>query len=304
MAQRRSPTTTRSRSSTPSVAGKKKAKRRQQKKAKKKSRFTARTADRHVLYQISVQAPEVDARIYARWFRNYTGRELRVLREDFCGTAVLACHHVLRHPENRAIGVDLDGPTLAWGREHNVDKLLNDEQKQRLLLLQKNVLEVRSPKADAILALNFSYSVFQTRALLGAYLKNCFASLKPGGMLFADAWGGPDVIKQKTDKSRKGGFTYEWEQVRYDPISHHIDCAIHFSFPDGTRMKNAFVYDWRLWTLAELRELFVDAGFEDVHVLWEGTNHKTGGGNGVFKRKEVGDMDEAWISIVVGRKPV
>ena len=303
MAQRRSPTTTRSRSSTPSVAGKKKANKRPQKKAKKKSRFTARTADRHVLYQISVQAPEVDARIYSRWFANYTGRELRVLREDFCGTAVLACHHVLRHPDNRAIGVDLDGPTLAWGREHNVDKLLNDEQKQRLLLLQKNVLEVRSPKADAILALNFSYSVFQTRALLGAYVKNCFASLKPGGMLFADAWGGPDVIKQKTDKSRKGGFTYEWEQVRYDPISHHIDCAIHFSFPDGTRMKNAFVYDWRLWTLAELRELFVDAGFQDVHVLWEGTDHKTGGGNGVFKRKEVGDMDEAWISIVVGRKP-
>ncbi|MCA8965618.1 MAG: class I SAM-dependent methyltransferase [Planctomycetes bacterium] len=303
MAQRRSPTTTRSRSSTSSTGRKKAAKKRPKKAAKKKSRFTARTADRHVLYQISVQAPEVDARIYSRWFKNYTGRELRVLREDFCGTAVLACHHILRHPDNRAIGVDLDGPTLAWGREHNVDKLLNDEQKQRLLLLQKNVLEVRSPKADAILALNFSYSVFQTRKLLGDYLKNCFASLKPGGMLFADAWGGPDVLKQKTDKSRKGGFTYEWEQVRYDPISHHIDCAIHFSFPDGTRMKNAFVYDWRLWTLAELRELFTDAGFEDVHVLWEGTNHKTGGGNGVFKRKEVGDMDEAWISIVVGRKP-
>ena len=27
------------------------------------------------------------------------------------------------------------------------------------------------------------------------------------------------------------------------------------------------------------------------------------GGNGVFKRKEVGDMDEAWIAIVVGHKP-
>jgi hypothetical protein len=32
-------------------------------------------------------------------------------------------------------------------------------------------------------------------------------------------------------------------------------------------------------------------------------NHRTRGGNGVFKRKEVGDMDEAWIAIVVGRKP-
>ena len=36
--------------------------------------------------------------------------------------------------------------------------------------------------------------------------------------------------------------------------------------------------------------------------MWEGTDLKTMEGNGVFRRKEVGDMDEAWISIVVGRK--
>ena len=33
-----------------------------------------------------------------------------------------------------------------------------------------------------------------------------------------------------------------------------------------------------------------------------GTDSKTGHGNGVFRRKERGDMDEAWISIVVGTK--
>ncbi|MFM1873314.1 MAG: hypothetical protein RL398_2736 [Planctomycetota bacterium] len=273
------------------------------KKAAKKPRYTARTADKHTLYQLSVQAPELDAKIYARWFEKYTGRPLRSLREDFCGTAVLACHHVKRHPENTALGVDLDGPTLAWGKQHNVDTLLNDEQKSRLTLLQQNVLDVREPQADCILALNFSYSVFHDRGALGAYVRNCFASLKPGGMLFADAWGGPDVLKRKVDKTKKGGFTYEWDQHKYDPISHRIECRIHFSFPDGTRKNSAFVYDWRLWTLAELRELFADAGFEDVHVLWEGTDHANGGGNGVFKRKEVGDMDEAWIAIVVGRKP-
>ncbi|MFN7589412.1 MAG: hypothetical protein ACK5UQ_13115, partial [Planctomycetota bacterium] len=84
-----------------------------QKKPAKKPRpkpLTARTADRHVLYQLSVQAPETDARFYDRWFRKYAGRPLRLLREDFCGTAVLACHHVKRHPENRAIGVDLHWP--------------------------------------------------------------------------------------------------------------------------------------------------------------------------------------------------
>ncbi|MBL8755603.1 MAG: class I SAM-dependent methyltransferase [Planctomycetes bacterium] len=271
--------------------------------ARRKPHYTARTADRHVLYQLAVQAPETDAAFYDRWFRKYTGRPLRFLREDFCGTAVLACHHVKRHRDNRALGVDLHWPTLAWGRIHNVKPLLDAEQQTRIELRQANVLDVRTPKVDAVLALNFSYSVWKTRDALRAYLENAYASLRPGGLLFADAWGGPDVLQQKTDKTRHRGFVYEWEQRAYDPISHDIVCAIHFAFPDGTRLRDAFVYEWRLWTLAELRELFAEAGFVDVDVLWEATDQKTGGGNGVFYRTRRGGMDEAWIAIVVGRKP-
>ncbi len=272
------------------------------KKKPKKKPLTARTADKHVLYQLSVQAPELDSKTYARWFKKYTGRDMRALREDFCGTAVLACHHVRNHRNNTAVGVDLHRPTLDWGIKHNVQTLLDQEQQQRLQLLEKNVLEVTSPKVDCVLALNFSYQVFTTRQALGAYIKTVYRSLKPGGVFYMDALGGPDVMQAKTDVTKKQGFKYHWEQRSYDPISHRFVCAIHFEFSDGTMMKNAFVYDWRLWTLAELRELFVEAGFDDVHVLWEGTDQKTMTGNGIFRRKEVGDMDEAWISIVVGRK--
>ncbi|MFN3244593.1 MAG: class I SAM-dependent methyltransferase [Planctomycetota bacterium] len=268
----------------------------------KKKALTARTADKHVLYQLSVQAPDVDSKTYARWFKKYTGRDLRSLREDFCGTAILACHHVKNHKDNTAIGVDLHRPTLDWGIEHNVEVLLDEEQQSRLTLLEKNVLEVTRPKVDCVLALNFSYQVFTTRKALGAYIKAVYKSLKPGGVFYMDALGGPDVMQANTDVTEKEGFDYHWEQRSYDPISHRFVCAIHFEFPDGSMMKNAFVYDWRLWTLAEIRELFEEAGFDDVHVLWEGTDLKTMEGNGVFRRKEVGDMDEAWISIVVGRK--
>ena len=280
---------------------KKKAKTKKKAKAKKKA-LTARTADKHVLYQLSVQAPELDAKTYARWFKRYTGRDLRSLREDFCGTAVLACHHVKNHKDNTAVGVDLDRPTLDWGIKNNVNVLLDTEQRGRLQLLEKNVLEVTSPKVDCVLALNFSYQVFKTRKQLGAYIKTVYKSLKPGGVFYMDALGGPDVMQEKVDITVKEGFDYHWEQRSFDPISHRFVCAIHFEFPDGTMMKNAFVYDWRLWSLAELRELFEEAGFDDVHVLWEGTDLKTMEGNGVFRRKEVGDMDEAWISLVVGRK--
>ena len=265
--------------------------------------LTARNADRHELYQRAVQSPAVDAAFYSRYFERVARRPLRIFREDFCGTAVLSCHHVLRHRDNRAIGVDLHWPTLAWGRIHNVRKLLDERQRRRLTLLQQNVLDVRSPKADAIVALNFSYSVFKTRRQLAAYVRNGFRALRPGGVLFMDAWGGPDVLKRVTDRGRHRDFTYLWEQRRYDPISHEIECAIHFEFKDGSRLRDAFVYDWRLWSLAELRELYEEAGFRDVHVLWEGTDSVTGRGNGVFRRKERGDMDEAWIAIVVGSKP-
>lgn len=265
--------------------------------------LTARTADRHALYQIAVQAPATDAAFYARWFERFAGRPLRWLREDFCGTAAIACHHVKRHRDNRALGVDLHGPTLAWGREHNVRPLLDADQQRRLRLLQADVLAVRSPRADAVLALNFSYSVFKTRQQLGAYVRNAYRSLRPGGMLFLDAWGGPDVQRRQTDRTRHRGFVYEWEQRRFDPIDHGIECAIHFAFPDGTRLRDAFVYDWRLWTLPELRELFAEAGFTGVEVLWEATDRRTGSGNGVFYRTDRGSDDEAWIAIVVGRKP-
>jgi SAM-dependent methyltransferase len=268
-----------------------------------KPRFTARTADRHELYQLSVQAPERDARFLSRYVLKTTGRPLRRFREDFCGTALLACWFVKLHRDNHAVGVDLHWPTLAWGRIHNVARLLDRDQQQRLRLRRADVRAVRAPRVQAIAALNFSYSVFQTRAALRRYFDACFRALEPGGLLFVDAWGGPDVQTHATDRTRHHGFDYLWEQRAFDPITHHIECAIHFAFRDGTRLHDAFVYDWRLWTMPELRELMAEAGFTDVHVLWEGTDGATRSGNGVFRRKEVGDADPAWIVYVVGRRP-
>ncbi|GAB4140165.1 MAG: hypothetical protein Fur0037_06620 [Planctomycetota bacterium] len=264
--------------------------------------LTARTADRHDLYQRAVQGPEADCAFFASYFRKYSGRELRLLREDFCGTAFLSCHWIRRHRENRALGVDLCGDTLAWGREHNVETLLAPDQRKRLSLVRADVRDVSRPRADFIAALNFSYSVFQRREDLAAYVRNCHKSLLPGGLLFLDAWGGPLVQQEHTDRHRNKGFDYLWEQKSFDPIHNRIVCAIHFEFRDGSRMRDAFVYDWRLWSLPELIEVFEEAGFEDVHVLWEGTDRRTNRGNGVFRRREVGEADDTWIAYVVGRR--
>jgi hypothetical protein len=269
---------------------------------RRKRKLTARTADKHVLYQESVQSPEADARFFTRYFEKLAGRPLRILREDFCGTALLCCEFVKLHRENIAMGVDLDAHTLRWGAIHNL-RGLPPEWRERVHLVRANVLDLRRPKVDVAAALNFSYSVFKTRREMGAYLKTAFASLSPGGLLFLDAWGGGETQFVLKERRRLHGFTYVWDQARFDPITHDILCKIHFEFRDGTRLSNAFVYDWRLWTLPELRELMTEAGFTDVHVLWEGTDRKTRKGNGIFRRVERGGDERAWVAYLVGKRP-
>lgn len=259
--------------------------------------------DPHVLYTRAVQAPEVDARFLDRLYRKSAGRPAELFREDFCGTAALSCAWVELGPQRRALGVDLHGPTLRWGERHHLSQL-TPEQRRRITLVKANVLEVQRPKADIICAFNFSYSVFKTRAQMQAYANNARRSLAPRGLLIMDAWGGQEVQKVHTERRRlPGGLTYVWEQASFDPITHDILCHIHFEFRDGRRpIRKAFTYDWRLWTLPELQEVMVEAGLEDVHVLWEGTT-RSGRGNGIFKRRTKGDADQAWIAYVVGRAP-
>jgi SAM-dependent methyltransferase len=267
------------------------------------SRLTARTADRHDLYQRSVQGADYDIDFICRHFKKLTGKPLRRLREDFCCTALLASTFVRRHRENRAWGIDLDAPTLAWARRHNLEGF-TPEQNERLRLVQADVSAVKRPRVETVFAFNFSYCVFKARPELGRYFRAVYDSLLPSGVFLIDVYGGADSqLEQRDTPRRLGGFAYVWEQASFDPISNHIQCKIHFRFPDGSRLRNAFVYDWRLWTLPELIELMTEAGFDDVHVLWEATDRQTGEGNGTYRRAARGDADPAWVAYVSGQRP-
>ena len=81
-----------------------------------------------------------------------------------------------------------------------------------------------------------------------------------------------------------------------------MTCHIHFEFPDKSRLEKAFSYDWRLWTLPEIRELLSEAGFADITVYWEGTDEESNEGNGIFEPTESGDADPGWICYIVAEK--
>ena len=44
-------------------------------------------------------------------------------------------------------------------------------------------------------------------------------------------------------------------------------------------------------------------GFQDIHVLWEGTDPETKEGTATYERAEIGDADLAWIAYIVGQTP-
>jgi SAM-dependent methyltransferase len=256
--------------------------------------------DRHELYEASVQCPEADIRFFDRIYRQWNGGLPRVLREDFCGTAAIAAAWVRNRPENEAIGIDLDGPTLAWGRRVHVVPL--GDAARRVRIFQADVRSVKRPLADVIAALNFSYMVFHERDELRDYFRTSRAALAPGGILMLDIFGGWEAQALVTETRRKRGFTYVWEQACFDPISHRTRFHIHFRFRDGSELKRAFTYDWRLWTIPEVRELLAEAGFGTTAVYWEGTDTKTRSGNGVFRRAARADSCPGWVAyIVAGR---
>jgi len=266
-----------------------------------KKRTQAQRADRHVLYQDSVQDVEAEINFVEEIWKELRKRPASRLREDFCGTANTACEWVRRGEDHEALGVDLDTEVLDWGRQHNLSKL-KPQQRARVRLLEANVLEARKDKVDIVLAMNFSYWIFKERAEMLRYFRAVHAGLVKDGILFMDAYGGYDAPKELEETRDCDGFTYIWEQASFNPIDSHMQCYIHFEMPDGSRLDRAFSYYWRLWTLPELREILLEAGFTKVTVYWEGTDEKTGEGDGNYLPATVGDADPGWVCYITAEK--
>lgn len=264
----------------------------------------AELADRHRLYELAVQCPRAEVDFIDRNYRLLRGHSARVLREDFCGTAAVGCEWVRRRKGNRALAVDLDGEVLAWGRTHNLSRLA-PEPASRVTLLQANVQTVSTPPADIIAAMNFSYWLLGERAALAHYFRKVHRDLKDDGVFFLDAYGGYDAYRVVTEERqvRSDGltYTYIWEQERYEPISGALVCHIHFAFPDGSRLERAFSYQWRLWSLPEIRELLAEAGFRRVLCYWQGWN-PDGTPDGQFVPVEEGEPDAGWVAYLSAEK--
>jgi hypothetical protein len=66
-------------------------------------------------------------------------------------------------------------------------------------------------------------------------------------------------------------------------------------------MKKAFSYEWRLWTLPEIREVLEEAGFQNTTVYFE-FRDDDGEGLGEWYAESEGDADAAWIANITAEK--
>jgi hypothetical protein len=264
--------------------------------------------DLHHLYEASVQGVETDLDFATRVFRTKHKRKPTDLREDFCGTAALACEWVSRSPTHRAWGVDIDQPTLDWGVAHHLPTL--EKKAEQLTLLCEDVLTVKTPPVDLVMALNFSYCVFKTRNLLRSYFKHVHESLRTDGLFVLDIYGGTEAVAAKleprkvaahtaSDGTRVPAFTYIWDQAEYNVIDHHVMNYIHFKLPGLGKIEKAFTYDWRLWTLPELQELLLEAGFNSAEIYLHGWT-KDGESDDIYRKRKTYENALGWVAYIVG----
>ena len=211
-------------------------------------------------------------------------------------------------PQRTAIGVDIDEETLEWGRQHNLQPAGSDVA-SRVTLLQKDVREVVEPGVDITCAFNFSFCIFKTRDALREYFAKAREGLNDDGMLVLDIFGGTECqneLEEETELEDVEG-TYVWEHARFNPITNEILCHIHFEFPDKSRMDKAFTYDWRLWSLPELKELLEEAGYSKVRIYWEKFEENDEDddyleSSGEFYEATDVDNQESWHAYVVAEK--
>lgn len=226
-----------------------------------------RPLTRHDLYERCVQSP----RDMVAMLRAVHGGEPRALGEDFAGTAALSMAWVEMidqgGDEARAIAVDLDAEALGYHGKHP--------------RIERVVADVRTVDAacDVVFVGNFSIGFWHTRGELVGYLRHVRQRLGPGGVFECDTYGGESAFLTGhvhrdhviADGPHAGSrVRYTWEQREADPLTGMVTDVCHFRVDRAgvieLELRDAFVYRWRLWSVPELRDAMVEAGFGRVEV--------------------------------------
>ena len=251
-------------------------------------------------YEKSVQNFKNEVDFLTSSYKDLRKKKAKTLKEDFCGTAGISCEWVKQGSDYKAWGIDLDPEPIAYGKAHHWASIPKKLQ-GNMQYLQANVLENNTPKVDICFAFNFSYQIFKKRKDLVQYFKKAHDSLDKDGVFFLDMFGGPESQTVMTDIIEHENFKYYWECQKFNPLNNECRFAIHIKRDGEKKRKDVFVYDWRLYSITELKDALEEAGFSKVITYWEGEDGE-GGGDGEFYPSEEEENCEAWVTYLAALK--
>lgn len=163
---------------------------------------------------------------------------------------------------------------------------------------------------DIVCAFNYSCCCLHKRPELVLYFKHVLGVLsKKGGIFVMDLYGGTSSESKLRLQRRFPNFTYIWEQAEFDIIGRKTRISLHFHLQKQQRkLRHAFSYSWRLWSLPEIKDCLEEAGFQSVH-FWirqmpdtEANRRTEGFGAGrdiKYEEVKTFEQEDAWNAYIV-----
>lgn len=256
---------------------------------------TSTNYNKHDLYELCVQSPKDLVPL----LRAIHGGDPLTLGEDFSGTAALS-HLWVEQDQAKAIAADFDKEALHKRGDHD-----------RITKHQCDVRDVNEP-CDVLFVGNFSIGYLHSRNELVEYLKHARSRLEPGGVFICDTYGGETAYRLggvHRAHPMPGGklCRYTWEQNEADPTTGMVTNLIHFRVERAGviefELEDAFVYEWRLWSVPELRDAMSDAGFTESLVYAKLADAVDEDGKAYVLPVDDGqeELEESFIVLVVAK---
>lgn len=254
--------------------------------------------DRFECYELCVQSPRHVVGFLRALFLAENGSDPTILGEDFSGTCAVSRRWCKELSPARAICIDLDTDALAWARARATftdDDAPDKKAPEKLApghpidyvhadCFADAAPALRDSPCDVCFVGNFSIGYALDRATLVQYLARSRQRLLAarhgfsGGLFVCDTYGGAGAFAlggiERTHPGRRGEIIrYAWQHESADPTTAIVTNSISLRVErDGdivAEYPRAFEYRWRLWSIAELREAMLDAGFERTSVYLE-----------------------------------
>lgn len=250
--------------------------------------------DRFECYELCVQSPRHVVGFLRALFLAENGSDPAILGEDFSGTCAVSRRWCKELEDARSVCVDLDAEALAWARARAAE----DAVANRIDFVREDCFadplpaSAASPRTapgrdapcDVCFVGNFSIGYAHDRPTLVRYLARTRERLLAarhgfsGGVFACDTYGGAGAFAlggiERTHPGRRGEvIRYAWAHEHADPATGMVANSISLRVErDGdiiAQYPRAFEYHWRLWSIPELREAMLEAGFERTSVYLE-----------------------------------